>query len=339
MRVFFQRVLIALVILTVLAVAPAFAQDNAPTSAPSATPFPANDATRTPISPTLAATFDLIATPMPPREAAPFDPLTQSDLSVLTGNVQRPNAIAYLDGMLYIACTGDSTIYATDSVTGQTRTYIWGVLNAHTLVAEADSNDVLSLWIPDYDSNSLVRVTRGAVTRIARDLSGPWGIVDLGDESFLISNVRGNSITQVARDGTANVVIDGLSSPTGIAHDGEHLYIANNGSARRAIEWIALDDVGRTTQTQPLLRGIQSPTGVQLGADGYLYVAYSLGTRGVVGRIDPEECRANGGCQNDQIEIVLYTEIAAPLAGLTISPDMRLFVHTMFSPDIYWAQL
>jgi hypothetical protein len=51
------------------------------------------------------------------------------------------------------------------------------------------------------------------------------------------------------------------------------------------------------------------------------------------------KCIEEGGCTNDQVEIVVFTELAAPLAGLTISPDMRLFVHTMFSPDIYWVQL
>jgi hypothetical protein len=31
--------------------------------------------------------------------------------------------------------------------------------------------------------------------------------------------------------------------------------------------------------------------------------------------------------------------LETPLAGLTVTPDMRLFVHTMFQPSIYWAQL
>jgi hypothetical protein len=35
----------------------------------------------------------------------------------------------------------------------------------------------------------------------------------------------------------------------------------------------------------------------------------------------------------------VYTELAAPLAGLTISPDMRLYVHSIFSPDVYWIDL
>jgi hypothetical protein len=88
-----------------------------------------------------------------------------------------------------------------------------------------------------------------------------------------------------------------------------------------------------------LVSGLQNTTGLVLGPDGYLYFAYALGTRGVVGRVDPDVCRERGGCSNTDVEIVVFTELAAPLAGLTISPDMRLFVHTMFSPDIYWVQL
>jgi hypothetical protein len=70
-----------------------------------------------------------------------------------------------------------------------------------------------------------------------------------------------------------------------------------------------------------------------------LYFAYALGTRGVVGRVDPEFCMENGGCSNDQVEVVLFTELAAPLAGLTFSDDMRLFVHTIYRPEIYWVQI
>jgi hypothetical protein len=76
-----------------------------------------------------------------------------------------------------------------------------------------------------------------------------------------------------------------------------------------------------------------------LGSDNRLYFSYALGTRGVIGRVDPEVCIANGGCTSNEIEIVVYTELAAPLAGLTISPDMKLYIHTIFSPDLYWLQL
>ncbi|MEL7236828.1 MAG: hypothetical protein AAGK74_20155, partial [Chloroflexota bacterium] len=83
----------------------------------------------------------------------------------------------------------------------------------------------------------------------------------------------------------------------------------------------------------------QNPTGLTMGPDGLLYVSYALGTRGVIGRVDPVMCRENGGCTNNEVEIVVYTDLAAPLAGLAISPDMRLYTHTIFSPDIYFADL
>ncbi len=66
-----------------------------------------------------------------------------------------------------------------------------------------------------------------------------------------------------------------------------------------------------------LVSGLQNTTGLQLGTDGMLYFAYALGNRGMVGRVDPQVCLANGGCSNDQVEIVLYSDLSAPLAGLT----------------------
>lgn len=283
-----------------------------------------------------------ISTPIPTaeRSSTPFEPRLQSDLNVLTGNVQRPNGLTYLDGMLYISCTGDNTIYETDAVTGTTRTYLWGIMNAHTLFAERDENDVLTLWIPDYQSNTLARIRRGNIQTVVRNLNTPWGITDLDAESFLVTSLRSNTVEQITRDGQRQVIIEGLAAPTGIDTDGTYVYVANNGSARRAIEYYTLDDLDSDESVgQRLVSGIQNPTGIQLASDGNLYFAYSLGTRGVVGRVDPETCRENGGCGNDQVEIVLYTELAAPLAGLTITPDMRLFVHTMFSPEIFWTQL
>ncbi len=283
-----------------------------------------------------------IPTPTPSAEssAASFEPRLQSDLNVLTGNVQRPNGLTYLDGMLYISCTGDNTIYETDAVTGSTRTYLWGVMNAHTLFAERDENDVLTLWIPDYQSNALTRIVRGSLQTVVRDLETPWGITDLNTESFLVTSLRANSVERIERDGRRQVIIEGLAAPTGIDSDGTYIYVANNGSARRAIEYYALEALEASESAgRRLVSGIQSPTGIQLASDGNLYFAYSLGTRGVVGRVNPEICRENGGCASDQVEIVLYTDLAVPLAGLTITPDMRLFVHTMFSPEIFWTQL
>ena len=74
-----------------------------------------------------------------------------------------------------------------------------------------------------------------------------------------------------------------------------------------------------------------------MGADGYLYFSYALGTRGVVGRIDPSQCHESG-CGNQDVEMVVFSNIPAPLA-IALSDDMRLFLHSRYRPEIYWAQL
>jgi len=310
----------------------AFAQLSAQESTPDVRTTP----TKTP-TPSASAT----------RESNPnavFEPLTQADLTILTGNVQRPNGIYWFDNNLYTACTGDSTIYEINSESGATITYIYGIGNAHTMYAET-RNNLLTMWIPDYADNTLKLVTPQGVQRVVDDLQGPWGISYVDEESFFVTNLLGNNVSRVTRSGENTVVLDGLSSPTGIAHDGENVFIANNGSSRRAIEWFPLETLAssETTATIPedhvLVSGLQNTTGIQLAADGNLYFAYSLANRGVVGRVNPQTCMANGGCTNADVEIVVYTELTAPLAGLAISPDMRLFVHTMFSPDLYWARI
>ena len=40
-----------------------------------------------------------------------------------------------------------------------------------------------------------------------------------------------------------------------------------------------------------------------------------------------------------KLKLLFTTDLAAPLAGLSISPDMKLYTHTIFSPDIYFADL
>lgn len=306
----------------------------------------------TTVTPTLGPTKTATPTPMfTPTELATLEvtetniqqnlELNQSDLSVLTGNVQRPNGMVWFDDHLYASCTGDWTIYNLDATTGQTRTYVAGVRNAHMLHAEQEDSEVV-LWAPDYQTNHLLRLTRMGVEIVGEDLNGPWGLLALDEEQFLISNLLGNNVVVIDREGVQRPVIENLIAPTGLAVDEERIYVANNGSTRRAIEWYdrtaAVEGTEALGDAQPLVTGLQNTTGLAMGADGYLYFAYALGTRGVVGRVLPGDC-ANGGCTADQVEVVLLTELASPLAGLTISPDMRLFVHTMFSPDIYWVQL
>jgi sugar lactone lactonase YvrE len=312
-----------------LAVYSAAAQDQA-------TPAPSKTATAA------AATLPAAAT-LEQGTSGEFEPLTQADLSILTGNVQRPNGIAWFNDKLYTACTGDSTVYEIDSRTGVTRAYIFGVRNAQTMYVEEDENQVLTIWVPDYANNTLARVSRNAVEPVVTDLEGPWGISYVDEDHFLVSNLLSHTVNLLSRDGDNEVVLDNLSGPMGLVHDGETMYVANYGSTRRSIEAYSLDNVlsgAELGEDSPVLvSGLQNTTGIQLASDGNLYFAYSLGNRGLVGRVDPAECMANGGCTNDQVEIVLYTDLAVPLAGLTVTPDMRLFVHTMFTPEIYWAQI
>ncbi len=299
-----------------------------------ATPTPAPTKTPTPAAVIVSPPAE--ATSQPDVSSAPFEPLTQADLQVLTGNVQRPNGISYFDNYLYTACSGDGTVYEINSESGETRTYIWGVSNAHSLFVE-EQDEALQMWVPDYGENRLELVTRQGVVPITREpLQGPWGIVAEDEEHFLVSSLLGNHINRISRDGEVTVALDGLAAPAGLVLEENLLYVANNGSTRRAVEWY---DLSTEADGGPLVSGLQNATGLQLGADGKLYIAYALGTRGLVGRVDPEACREAGGCTNDQVEVVLYTDLETPLAGLAVTPDGRLFVHTMFNPALYWVQL
>lgn len=333
-----MRSLVSILVIAItclLSAALVLAQNATPTPAPTKTPTETSASAREEATPE--------ATEGAEDERTPFTPLTQNDLSIVTGNVQRPNGIVWHDGKLYTACTGDGTVYEIDALTGSTLTYIWGIRNAHSLYAENEGT-TLNLWIPDFQANALNLVTRSGVEPIVTGLDGPWGIRYIDEERFLVSNILSDTINLLTRDGENTVALEGLASPTGIDHDEETLYVANNGSTRRSIEYYALDDVLRGSmdelpEERLLVGGLQNVTGIELGSDGYLYFAYALGTRGIVGRVEPQTCMENGGCTNEQVEIVIYTELAAPLAGLTISPDMQLYIHTMFSPDLYWAQI
>lgn len=270
---------------------------------------------------------------------------TQSDLSVLTGNVQRPNGLTWFNDKIYAVCSGDWTLYEIDANSGSTAQYIYGVKNAHTIYARGlDSG--LELWIPDYQSNTLVNISRGVVTNIASNLNGPWGITPL-DNQFLVTNLRANNVVLISSESSAEVLTN-LRSPAGIAANNEYIFIANSGSARRAIEWVdsaivaATDtplDTSSSEISHSLVSGLQNVTSLILGSDNLLYFSYALGTRGVVGRVDPNYCVEKGGCANEDVEIVIYSELAAPLAGLTLSDDMRLYIHSIFSPDLYWVDL
>jgi hypothetical protein len=311
------------------------AQNNnqTPTTAPSKTPTPTR------------STNEEI---QQQTNAQPIEPLRQADLSVLTGNIQRPNGIFWFENKLYTSCTGDWTIYEINIESRATVQYIFGVRNSHTFYIERNAeNNEVNIWVPDFQTNTLSNINRSGLNIVASNLNGPWGITPLDESAFLVTNLLGNNVSRISRDGGTQSLLTNLRSPTGITSDGEYFYVANTGSARRAIEWFNTSEIAElsepldTDNTTPhmLVTGLQNTTNITMANDSYLYFTYALGTRGVVGRVNPEVCRENGGCTHDQVEIVIYTELATPLAGLTISPDMQLFIHSMFSPDIYWAQL
>jgi hypothetical protein len=304
--------------------------ETTPTPAPSKTPVAEQ-------TPPIETTPEAEVTPSAGGVSEPF---TQTDLSVLTGNVQRPNGIQWFDDFLWTACTGDWTLYRLEDESGQTITYSYGVRSAHTMYIE--ENNGVALWIPDYDLDMLVSVTRqGSPVPVAENIPKPWGIAYLDEENFLVTSVSENSIMRVGRDGTSEVLLDGFRAPTGIVVTEDVVFVVNNGSSRRSIEWLDKASLvaKEPVEPQPLLSGVQNATNLVLASDGYLYFTYALGTRGLVGRVDPTVCMENGGCSNDEFQIVIYTELAAPLAGLTISDDMTLFVHTIYRPEIYWVDL
>jgi streptogramin lyase len=273
------------------------------------------------------------------------EPYNQDDLSVLVGNVQRPNGIVWFNDVLLTACNGDYTLYQIDAKTGETITLVFGIQNAHTMFAEATTNGY-NVWIPDFETNKIMRIDqrRNSPREIASDnLDGPWGIAYLNENDFLVTNIRAGNIVSINREGESRVVLDGLRAPAGLVIAGDVAFVVNNGSARRAIEWFELDALSSpqtvSNITKPLVSGLQNASGLVLGADGYLYFTYALGTRGVIGRVKPSDCQKEGGCTNEEIEIVVYTDLQAPLAGLSISPDMRLFFHTIFRPELYWVDV
>jgi len=310
--------------------------------------------TTTPITtPTLAPTKTATSTPTTPRTniSTPIPDAkprvrTQADLNILTGNIQRPNGIAWIDEKLYISCAGDWTLYEVNPSNNSTSQYIYGVQNAHTIHTETN-NEQIELWIPDFQNNTLIHIYQGRSEIITSDLQRPWGITKIDEETFLVTNLSNNKTVSIKTTGEVKELINNLKSPTGITSDEDNIYIANTGSTRRSIEWYPKIELlerdlplnSETTGAEPLISGLQNTTNITIGPDGLLYFNYALGTRGVVGRINPDVCITNGGCTSQEVEIVVYTELAAPLAGLAITPDMRVYLHSIYSPDIYWVDL
>lgn len=344
------KIVVVLVLVSLLSlIGHSIAQSDpaTPTPAPSKTPLPPASSTpsdqeaQAETTPEVSEESESSLSPLPRS-------YTQEDLSVLVGNVQLPNGQVWFENELYAVCSGDWTLYRVNSETGSTISYVFGVRDAHTLAVQ-DTEAGFNLYVPDFDTNQVFRIdhTQNAPAVVADEaFDGPWGIALLDEESALVTNARGNTLVHLTFEGQTKIVADGFRTPTGIVIDEDYVYIANNGSARRAVEWFAVEELPLeddneapvTDFTEPLVSGLQNVSNLVLAPDGYLYFTYALGTRGVVGRIDPEVCRG-GGCTNDEVEIVLFTELQAPLAGLAISDDMRLFVHTIYRPEIYWVRL
>jgi len=265
-------------------------------------------------------------------------PFLQSDLELMVGNVQRPNGIVWYDDALYTVCNGDWTVYKIDVRSGETVTFVFGVRNGNNIIAEATESG-FDLWVPDPDTGTLWKLDqrREAPVGIATELAAPWGIARLDDERFLLTDTRTNSIMTVPAAGERETVHSQLRAPTGIARHEERIYFANGGSARRGIEYFEYRDDGSFTEVKPLVSGLQNTTNLVMAADGYLYFSYALGTRGVVGRVDPIRC-LDEGCGNLDVEMVVFSDIPAPLA-ITLSDDLRLFLHSRYRPEFYWVQL
>jgi len=326
-----MKILLSILYITLISFT-SFAQEtnSTPTLAPSKTPT---------LSPTLEEDNNTDSDESTPISSLLENPFTQDDLQLLVGNVQRPNGILWHDGELYTVCNGDWTLYRINDTTGSTITFVFGVKNGNSLFVDETDNG-FDLWIPDSDSDTLWKVdqNRSAPVSINNQLITPWGITRVVDNKFLITNSKGNSIVEVSDNGTSIPVLNELRSPTGIVSDDEFIYFANGGSARRGIEWFEMLEDGSYSEPQTLISGLQNTTNVIMGEDDFLYFAYALGTRGIVGRINPSQCR-DDGCTNEDVEIVIFSDIPAPIAGLTLSDDMRLFLHSLYRPEIYWIQL
>lgn len=265
-------------------------------------------------------------------------PFLQGDLELLVGNVQRPNGFVWHDGSLYTICNGDWTIYKIDDQTGDTITFVFGTRDGNTLILE-DTDAGFDIWVPDPEAGTLWKVDqkRAAPAAITTELESPWGIARLNSSQFLVTDTRVNGILAVGEDGEWRDVHSELRAPTGIVKHGNLIYFANGGSARRGIEYFSVEDNGGFTDVKPLVSGLQNTTNLAMGSDGKLYFAYALGTRGVIGRIDPTLCHESG-CSGNDVELVVFSDIPAPLA-ITLSDDLRLYLHSRFRPEIYWLQL
>jgi hypothetical protein len=295
------------------------------------------------MSPAAASAYQDDPTPTPPPASSSASelPFSQADLVAYDGDVARPNGMVWLDDNLYVICEGDQTIYKLYGTSGVTDTYIYGITDAYAIYAEEQDNGEVHLWVPDYKIGALLRITPARVDTIASGMTGPWGIVYLDESTFLISSRLNGTVEFVTRTGEKIPLLQGLSLPTGLSRDDQYLYVANSGDPDRAVEWYPLPTSRSADESDEhlLVSGLARVMNIQVGPDNNLYISYEDDGTGVVGRIDPAECRENGGCTADQVERVITTNMEAPLAGLTFAPDGRLFLHQRYGETLYWMQI
>ena len=150
------------------------------------------------------------ATPSPAE--SPRLPFLQSDLTLLMGNVQRPNGLVYFDGSLFTICSGDWTIYKVDAETGDSISFVFGVQNGNSLIAESTEAG-FDLFVPDPDSGALWQLDqrRQAPVKVAEELAAPWGITRLGDDVLLVSDTRANAVFAINGDGEQTKLVEGAA--------------------------------------------------------------------------------------------------------------------------------
>lgn len=121
----------------------------------------------------------------------------------------------------------------------------------------------------------------GQVSLFAEGLRGASGNAMAPDGTFYQSNIGGNSISTIGRDGTVLPYAQGLKNPVGITiHPGGELSVASCGD--NTIRRIDRSGVVSTLSADSLLR---CPNGITLASDGNLYVS-NFGNGDVV-RISP----------------------------------------------------
>lgn len=230
----------------------------------------------------------------PPPEGAPTTPALRRLLEG-DGTVERvATNFQFADGPIWI----DGALVFTDAPRGQLLR--WRPGEEPAVIAE-DSGGASGLavdtagrlLVAERDRRRVSRREDGEVTPVvervgARPLTGPTDLALAADGSLYVVDAPATSdrtgvagrVLRVSPTGAADVLVDGLSRPTGVAvaADGRELYVADAG--RREVRAYALGagTPPRGSRTLaaivPWKRGVQGRAdGVTLDASGRLYLA------------------------------------------------------------------